>query len=147
MPHSGLFIKLEKGPWSSILFSFCEDTMTKATVIKGNIWYWGTCLRFQKISPWPSGQEADRHGSGAAAETFASWSTASRQAESQGLAWPLKLQSPPAATHLCQQGTSPYLSQTVLPTKDWGFKYMSLWGAFSFKPSQTILNIFKTNRS
>ncbi|MGE9574399.1 hypothetical protein ACQP3C_25430, partial [Escherichia coli] len=56
----------------------------------------------------------------------------------------LKPQSPPPVTHLLQQGhiysnktTPPNSFQVVLLPDDQAFKYMSLWGAFSFKPQQS----------
>jgi hypothetical protein len=36
------------------------------------------------------------------------------------------------------KATPPNLSQRVLPIEDHTFKYMSLWGSFSFKPSHQL---------
>lgn len=44
----------------------------------------------------------------------------------------LKPQSLPPVTYLLQQGTILNPSKIVPPTGDQAFKYMSLWGWFSF---------------
>jgi hypothetical protein len=45
--------------------------MTTATLIKENI-YLGACSQFERVSPLSSWWEADRHGGGEVAESFAS---------------------------------------------------------------------------